>query len=56
VPARFFDGRIDTWAWHAPVPGLTLTGDSFLFAETQEIQPIRQALDVFHPPRPIPPA
>jgi hypothetical protein len=56
VPAGFFDGRIDTWAWHASVPVLALIGDSFLFAETNELQPIRQSLDVFHPPRAIPPA
>ncbi len=56
VPAGFSDGRIDSWAWHAPVPGLTLTGGSFLFAETNELQPIRQSLDVFHPPRVIPSA
>ncbi len=56
VPPGSFDGRIDTWAWYALVPGLTLTGDSFLFAATTELHPIRQALDVFHPPRAIPTA
>jgi hypothetical protein len=56
VPAGLFHGRIDSWALHASVPGLTLTGDSFLIAETNELQPIRQSLDVFHPPRVIPSA
>ena len=56
LPAGFFDGRIDTWAWHASVPGLASIGDSLLFAATNEIQPIRQSLDVFHPPRSITPA
>jgi len=56
VPVVFFEGRIDTWAWYASVPDLASTGDSFLFAETIEIHPIRQSLDVFHPPRSITPA
>ena len=56
VPAGFFDARIATWAWYPSVPGLTLIGDSFLFLEMHELQPIRQSLDVFHPPRALPPA
>ena len=53
VPAGFFDARLDTWAWYAAVPSLALIGDSFLVMSTHELHPIRQSLDVFHPPRPI---
>jgi len=56
VPAGFFDGRIDSWAWCASVPGLALTGGSALIEETNEIHTIRQPRDVFHPPRALPSA
>jgi hypothetical protein len=56
VPAGYLDGRLNSWAWCASVPGLALMGDSFLFAETNEIRPTRRSLDVFHPPRSTSPA
>ncbi len=56
LPAGISDGRLVTWAWHASTSGLALSGDSLLFAETDELRPIRQSLDVFHPPRTIPTA
>jgi hypothetical protein len=50
-----FDGRLGSWAWHAPGPDEDSTAPSYLVAETPVLSLLRRVTEVFHPPRLHPP-
>jgi hypothetical protein len=56
VPAKVFDGARDSSAVLTAVPGLVVSGDSFLPAEKGTVDPTRRSIAVFHPPRSLPSA
>jgi hypothetical protein len=55
VPSGAFEGRIGSWAWHAPAAEDVAVDPSFLAPESPAPRPLRRGNDVFHPPRSLPP-